>query len=278
MDCKQMDSHSQQEVEVSPAPVVVDLALARRVLKIVDRGLSEGLGNGRRGDVCVEAAVCLALGLPHGDNPPCVGSGVRSAKIHLNDIAAWGSKKARAAGLREVAVAQLGSNEIDQKKFAKRLGILVVNRVLSKLLRDVASNERIDSGEEMTDKDRAWLSHAADKAQELKSATLSSLRPSYLKYRELLDQQVDSELCLHSTSPGSYLFRIGDSSMSLVDAICSYFEDQDKPREVKEVLYLAASCILDALRDCGSPGVKLLDEINGAGTSNIARATSDGDS
>lgn len=59
--------------------------IARKVIKTVDAGLSKGLGDPKPGQMCVEAAVNFALGLPHGDNPKCVGSEVRQYKITLND-------------------------------------------------------------------------------------------------------------------------------------------------------------------------------------------------
>jgi hypothetical protein len=50
-------------------------AIAAKVLNAVDAGLVCGMGIQEPGKMCVEAAVCFALGLPHGDNPPCVGEG-----------------------------------------------------------------------------------------------------------------------------------------------------------------------------------------------------------
>lgn len=84
-------------------------AVARKVLETVDAGLSSGLGVQKPGKMCVEAAVCYALGLPHGDNPPCVGVAVRAFKIRLND-SGWSSPEARAKGMRKLAIAQLGSD------------------------------------------------------------------------------------------------------------------------------------------------------------------------
>ena len=46
---------------------------ARKVLKTVDAGLCSGKGVPEPGKMCIEAAVCYAFGLPHGDEPPCVG-------------------------------------------------------------------------------------------------------------------------------------------------------------------------------------------------------------
>ena len=48
--------------------IVINRKVAKRVLEVVDAGLSSGLGNPKPGEMCVEAAVCYALGLPHGDS------------------------------------------------------------------------------------------------------------------------------------------------------------------------------------------------------------------
>src|SRR5689334_17575355 len=82
--------------------------IAAKVLKTVDAGLVVGVGKPTPGQMCVEAAVCYALGLPHGDDPGSVSPSLRSLKIRLND-SGWSSKEARAAGLRRLALAQLGS-------------------------------------------------------------------------------------------------------------------------------------------------------------------------
>ena len=108
--------------------------IARKVLIIVDAGLVSGIGVPEPGKMCVEAAVCFALDLPHGDRPPCVGIAVRRAKIRLND-AAWSSNEARTKGLRRVAVAQLGSNKLDQVEFSKRLAKEVIRQILPIALR-----------------------------------------------------------------------------------------------------------------------------------------------
>lgn len=82
--------------------------VARKVLATVDAGLVNGLGKPLPGKMCVEAAVCYALGLPHSDDPKCVAPALRTLKISLNDLK-WSSPKARAKGLRRLAIAQLGS-------------------------------------------------------------------------------------------------------------------------------------------------------------------------
>ena len=93
--------------------VTINKELAKKVLNVVDKGLVNGMGEAVPGKMCVEAAVCYALGLPHSDNPPCVGQNVRSFKISLNDQK-WPTDKDRTKGMRKLAIAQLGSDEIDQ--------------------------------------------------------------------------------------------------------------------------------------------------------------------
>lgn len=82
--------------------------------------MTKGLGEQQDGQMCVEAVICAAYSLPHSDNPPCVGTAVRFAKIALNDCN-WSSDKARADGMAKIAIAQLGSINLDQKEFSRRL-------------------------------------------------------------------------------------------------------------------------------------------------------------
>lgn len=112
-------------------------AVARKVLQTVDAGLVRGLGIQEPGKMCVEAAVCFALGLPHGDNPSCVGNVVRTFNLLLND-ADWSSPEARARGMRRLAIAQLGSDQIDQTAFAKALAEETIRLIIPIALREVA--------------------------------------------------------------------------------------------------------------------------------------------
>lgn len=96
--------------------IKINKELAQKVIKTVKPGLCSGLGDPIPGKMCVEAAVNFACGLDHDDNPPCVGDSVREFKIALNDQN-WSSNKARAKGMIKIAIAQLGSNKIDQSDF-----------------------------------------------------------------------------------------------------------------------------------------------------------------
>ena len=116
----------------------VNRELAAKVLSIVDHGLSNGLGDPVEGKMCVEAAVCFAMGLPHGDEPPCVSQAVRKLKIQLND-ACWSSNEARAKGMRRLAIAQLGTIEdFDDREFAKRVSRIAIEKVVPRALRHAA--------------------------------------------------------------------------------------------------------------------------------------------
>jgi hypothetical protein len=112
--------------------------LAAKVLKTVDAGLCRGVGTPEPGEMCVEAAVCYAMGLPHGDNPTCVSHALRSLKIRLND-SNWSSNAARAKGLRRLAIAQLGSADtLDEKAFTDGCVKIAIGKVVPRALRIVA--------------------------------------------------------------------------------------------------------------------------------------------
>ncbi len=113
--------------------------VAAKVLEVVDCGLVNGLGKPVPGQMCVEAAVCYAMGLPHSDEPDCVSPALRTLKIKLNDQS-WSSNEARAKGLRRLALAQLGSaNVLDEREFAKRVAVVAIKKMVPIALRAAAS-------------------------------------------------------------------------------------------------------------------------------------------
>ena len=112
--------------------------LAAKVLEVVDAGLSKGLGFQAPGQMCVEAAVCYAMGLPHGDEPSCVAPVLRSLKIALNDKP-WSSPQARASGLRRLAIAQLGSAGcLDEREFIRRVADYTIRTTVPRAMRVAA--------------------------------------------------------------------------------------------------------------------------------------------
>ena len=150
-----------------------------KVLATVDAGLVKGVGQPIPGQMCVEAAVCYALGLPHGDDPQCVSAALRALKINLND-AAWSSPSARAAGLRRLSVVQLGSrNFLDDKKFAGMVADMAVRQVVPRAVTYAAdanyaaayANYAADAANSAAD--------AADAADAANSAADAAARAAY---------------------------------------------------------------------------------------------------
>ena len=113
-------------------PMELTKEIASKVKETIDCGLSSGMGNPVPGEMCIEAAVCYAYGLPHSDNPPCVGSSVRGFKIRLND-ANWSSNQARAKGMRAIGIAQLNSNVLDQIEFSTKITLKIINKITANL-------------------------------------------------------------------------------------------------------------------------------------------------
>ncbi len=104
--------------------------------RILEKGLSGGLGE-KGGQLCIEAALCEVLGLPHGDDPGCVALSVRRYKIALNDCS-WTSPATRAAGLRQLGLAQLGSlGVVSDVAFSTRLAEKTIKVLIPELFRDV---------------------------------------------------------------------------------------------------------------------------------------------
>jgi hypothetical protein len=124
---------------------------AQKVLDTVNAGLVYGIGRPIPGQMCVEAAVCYAMGLPHSDRPPCVSPALRDLKIRLND-ADWSSNLARTNGLRELALLQLGTaGVLDEVEFVKRVTLLVINKYLPPMLRKVNLSQEADACEQAKD-------------------------------------------------------------------------------------------------------------------------------
>ena len=113
-------------------------AFVKKLLPIIDAGLCIGLGQPKPGEMCVEAAVCYAKGVEHGDNPACVSPVVRRLVLILND-ANWSSDMARAKGMRRLAIAQLGTTgQINKNIFAEMVAEISIKKTVPRALRCVA--------------------------------------------------------------------------------------------------------------------------------------------
>jgi hypothetical protein len=163
---------------------------------ILSRGLCKGIGK-RGSQVCIEAAICEALGLPHNDDPVCVSKAVRNYKIAIND-ANWSSPEARAKGLRDIGLAQLGSlGVVDDVAFSTRLAELTIRELIPSLLRAVfPDNETLQSAALRCEQDGT---NAA--AYAASSAAYAAAYDKYLLLSVSLAMRVLRELC----SPGCEL-------------------------------------------------------------------------
>lgn len=157
--------------------------IAVHVLNLVDHGLSLGLGEPTPGKMCVEAAVCFALGEIHnGDRPSCVSPCLRTFEIELND-ARWSSNEARAKGLRRIAIAQLGTmGTLDITLLAKKLETAVIGKLLPRVLRTAAaSQEEHGKCELLQAAIRCETDPSADAAGAAEAAA-SAFAPDYAAY------------------------------------------------------------------------------------------------
>lgn len=126
----------------------ITVDIAKKVLATVDAGLVKGMGRPVPGQMCVEAAVCYAMDLPHSDDPVCVSRALRQLKIKMND-SDWSSNKTRTKGLRRLALAQLGSRDVlDDVEFVMHVAELSVRKSVPLALRAAASSQNYSSHKE----------------------------------------------------------------------------------------------------------------------------------
>ena len=136
--------------------------------EIISHGLVRGLGRPEPGELCVEAAICLALGEHHSDSPSCVADPDRQFGVLIND-AEWSSDQVRADALLPLALAQLGTAGTDRRRWACELALLTVQRVLPLALRAVGLDEHAAACERA-----ATLEEAARTANAARSAARSA--------------------------------------------------------------------------------------------------------
>jgi hypothetical protein len=124
------------------APPEITEELARKVLAIIDKELSEPLFQPRIAFVSVEGPLCDVLSRPR-PSPSSDGLGWASPALRILTgclhECRWTSSKARAEGLRRLALAQLGSHALDDREFARRVAEMTIRTVLPRALRAVAA-------------------------------------------------------------------------------------------------------------------------------------------
>jgi len=214
----------------------INQELVDKINCIFDKGIIYGLGNPKPGEMCVEQAVCYALGEEVTDKPSCVGKQVRDFVIYLND-SNWSSKSARAEGMRELAIAQLGSTSLDQEEFLEQISFAVITKLLPAIFRDL--------GEERWEKEIKSLEKAKDFEEAKKAASASA-------FYEVV--------CFADDTDDAYIAVAVDS------AICSaiYYDDAIPmaaayvTKTGDKYLKMVAHLAVEVLKDMKSPGCYFL--------------------
>jgi hypothetical protein len=224
--------------------MLIDLRIAQKVLTAVDAGLVKGIGVQKPGQMCVEAAVCYALGLPHGDDPKCVSPVLRSLKIRLND-SNWSSDKARAAGLRRLALVQLGSvGVLDESEFAKRCARLVIQTSLVTALRAAAKRCK-------DEKKRTALTGAAD-ACERDPSRDSALRAQNAAYAAYAAYAADAA---DAAAYAAAAYAYADATTRAADAAYAAYAADAAADAAYTAAYTAAATARDAVLSAFAEGV-----------------------
>ena len=285
-----MINHPNRSKKTKPATEITR-AIARQVLKVVDAGLVAGIGDPEPGKMCVEAAVCYALGLPHGDNPACVAPVLRSLKIHLNDIS-WSSDRARAEGLRRLALAQLGSaGFLDEREFIKRILGIVIRKTFPVAFRAVAAVAKDDklkakwsdlalrceaAPEQITPrearqfflelKENAAAAYA-DAAAAYADAAYADAAAAYTAadaaaaYADAAAADADAAYADAAAYAAAYAAAAAAAYAADADAYAAYAADAFKKRSVTRDKLLAAFCekVVQVLIEMKAPGCQWLD-------------------
>jgi hypothetical protein len=227
---------------------------------ILARGLSAGLGK-QGSQVCIEAAVCEALGLPHGDDPGCVAASVRIFKIQLND-ARWSSEKARAINLRDFGLAQLGSKEVvNDSEFMIRVAEKTIRILVPRIFKlvfptnDACLIAAVRCAEEGT---REAADAAADVATAVARAAKAAPFPASCAADAAADVAADAARAASYAANAARIASYAASYAANAARIASYAARVMAYSTPDEYLICSAKIGLDVLRELNSPGIALL--------------------
>ena len=201
---------------------------------LLARGLCSGVGSAN-GQMCIEAAITQALGLPFNDEPECVAESVRRYKIRLNDTSRWISAHTRAEALRGIGIAQIGSKGVvDDKEFVRRLADKTARILIPQLFREVFS------------KDTRCMA-AADRCEEEGVAALSEARAAAAAYAAAA-----AAADYAAAYDAAYAAYAAYAAAYAADA-AAYAADGDR------YLKMSANIALEVLIELKSPGAAFVD-------------------
>jgi hypothetical protein len=226
--------------------------------RILSCGLSHGLGKRGR-QVCIEAAICQVLGLDHDDDPGCVAESVRRYKIRLND-SPWSSPAARAAGLRDLGLAQLGSKGVvDDQQFATRMAEKTIRVLIPTLFRDLFPDDEkllavaLRCEQEGTKEAAAYAYAAASAAYAAASAASAASDAAYAASAAYASDAASA------ASDAAYAYAAASAASAASSAAsAAYAAYAASAAYADKYLNLSAKLALETLRELNSPGVSLL--------------------
>ena len=233
---------------------------SRRVLAVVDAGLVEGLGDPEPGKMCVQAAVCYAMGIPHSDKPTCVSESLRLLQIKLND-SSWSNNTARTKGLRRLAIAQLGSAGIlDEAEFVKRVATMTIQVIVPIALRAAAKIMPIAL------RAAAKLESNAKLVGSLEEAALAcSLDPSTNNVIKAKDIAADADAAAVSASYAASAANAAVSAAVSAAAAAAYAAEYAAYAAESAESAAGAAAFDATLADCCEDVVKILIDLGSPG-------------
>ncbi|CAM6053525.1 unnamed protein product [Sphagnum tenellum] len=209
----------------------------------LSRGLCSGVGH-RDGQMCIEAAICAALDLPHGDAPTCVAHAVRAYKIRLNDCY-WSSPEARAKGLRSIGIAQVGSaGVVDDKEFSKRMSEGTIRRLLPTLFREVFPNNQ-------------KLLAAADRCE--LEGSREAVKAARLAAYTVWAAEAAECAAMHGASVAYVAMQAAEVAWCSTNAAAAARMAKEATKSGDKYLLLSADICLQVLKDLKSPGCAWLE-------------------
>jgi hypothetical protein len=217
--------------------------------------------------MCIEAAITQSCGLPFGDDPVCVEPDVRSFKIRLNDSRRWVNDASRAAGMFDLGIAQLGSRGlVDPRAFRNQMQEQTNRQLIPALFREIftantathkrcrAAADRCEN-EGTTEASLGARYAASDAAYNAYAATAAYAAAANANAAYAATYAADA--ATYAANAATYA-----ANANATDANAAAYAAAAAASAVGEkYLILSASICLRVLRELGSPGCAVLDQI-----------------
>jgi len=217
----------------------INQQLVNKIHCLLDKGVTPGISKDPKpGKMCLEQVISYALGEEITDRPSCVGVQVREFVIALNDKD-WSSPSARAEGMRELSIAQLGSNFLDREEFVGKFSFVVITKMLPSMFKDL--------GEERWEKQINSLEKAKDleEARKAAYAAAGAFAHSYFA-------------CDSACASAYYAYLYATSAYAAVAFASASFCAARATNTGDKYLKMVAHLVVEVLKEMKSPGCDFL--------------------